>query len=298
MTSTDGTRGDKFVITGATGHLGRLVIERLLQRVSADAIVAAVRNVEKAAALRERGIEVRHADYEKPETLRGAFAGATKVLLISANEVGRRIEQHRNIIDAVKASGPRLLVYTSILNADRSGIGLAKEHLATEDLIRASGVPFVILRNGWYLENYTENLAPALQYGALAGSAGTGHVAAAARADFADAAVAVLTGEGHEGKIYELAGDARFTMADLAADVARQSGKPVVYNDMPAEQYRDMLTGVGLPAPVAEMLADADQGLSRGELDGDSGTFRQIIGRPTTPLSEAVRAAIAARETP
>jgi NAD(P)H dehydrogenase (quinone) len=293
MTSATATsREEKIVITGATGHLGRLVVEQLLQRVSPRELAVAVRNVEKAADFRERGIDVRHADYEQPETLRTAFQGATKVLLISANEVGKRVEQHRNVIDAVKASGASLLVYTSILNADRSGIGLAKEHLASEELIRASGVPFVILRNGWYLENYTENLAPALQYGAIAGSAGTGRVAAAARADFAAAAVTVLTGEGHEGKVYELAGDARFTMADLAAEVSRQSGKQVVYNDMPAEQYRDLLAGAGLPVPVAEMLADADLGLSRGELDRENGDLARLIGRPSTPLSDAVRAAV------
>lgn len=283
---------EKIVITGATGHLGRLVVEQLLQRVSANEIAVAVRNVEKAADFRERGIEVRHADYDKPETLRTAFAGATRVLLISANEVGKRLEQHRNVIDAIKAASPRLLVYTSILNADRSGIGLAKEHLATEELIRASGVPFTILRNGWYLENYSENLGPALQYGAIAGSAGTGRVAAASRADFAAAAVAALTGEGHEGKTYELAGDARFTMSDLAAEVSRQTGKPIVYNDMPANQYRDMLVGVGLPPPVAEMLADADEGLSRGELDRETSDFSRLIGRATTPLSEAIRVGV------
>jgi NAD(P)H dehydrogenase (quinone) len=283
---------EKIVITGATGHLGRLVVERLLQRVGPQEIAVAVRSVEKAADFRERGIDVRHADYEQPETLRTAFAGATKVLLISANEIGKRVDQHRNVVDAVKAAAPRLLVYTSILNADRSGIGLAKEHLASEELVRASGVPFVILRNGWYLENYTENLAPALQYGAMGGSAGTGRVAAAARADFADAAVAVLTGEGHEGTVYELAGDARFTMAELAAEVSRQTGKQVVYNDMPAEQYRDMLVGAGLPAPVAEMLADADLGLGLGELDRESGDLGRLIGRSSTTLGDAVRAAL------
>jgi NAD(P)H dehydrogenase (quinone) len=291
MTSATANQA-KIVITGATGHLGRLVVEQLLQHVSPGELAVAVRNVEKAADFRERGIDVRHADYDQPETLRSAFEGATKVLLISANEVGKRLQQHRNAIDAIKASGAGLLVYTSILNADRSGIGLAKEHFATEELIRASGVPFVILRNGWYLENYTENLAPALQYGAIAGSAGTGRVAAAARADFAAAAVAVLTSEGHQGKVYELAGDARFTMAELAAEVSRQTGKQIVYNNMPEEQYRDMLVGVGLPAPVAEMLADADAGLSRGELDREDSDFGRLIGRSTTPLSDAVRAAI------
>jgi NAD(P)H dehydrogenase (quinone) len=282
----------KIVITGATGHLGRLVVEQLLQKVSPRDLAVAVRNVEKAADFQERGIDVRHADYEQPETLRTAFEGAAKVLLISANEIGKRFEQHRNVIEAVKAAGAGLLVYTSILNADRSGIGLAKEHLATEELIRESGVPFVILRNGWYLENYTENLAPALQYGAIAGSAGTGRVAAAARADYAAAAVAALTGEGHAGKVYELPGDAPFTMSELAAEVSRQSGKQVVYNDMPPGQYRELLVGAGLPVPVAEMLVDADLGLGRGELDRESGDLGRLIGRPSMLLGDAIRAAV------
>jgi NAD(P)H dehydrogenase (quinone) len=281
-----------IVVTGATGHLGRLVIEQLLNRVPAGEIVAAVRNVEKAADLAARGVDVRHADYDQPETLRAAFRGAEKVLLISANEIGKRASQHRNAIDAVKASGARLLVYTSILKADRSGIGLAKEHLATEEYLRASGVPFVILRNGWYLENYTENLGPALQYGAIAGSAGNGKVAAAARADYAAAAVEALTGTGHEGKIYELAGDRPFTMTELAAEVARAAGKPVAYNDLPPAQYQELLLGAGLPAAIAEMLVDADRGLGRGELDDESGELRRLIGRPTTPLADAVVAAL------
>jgi NAD(P)H dehydrogenase (quinone) len=281
-----------IVVTGATGHLGRLVIEQLLERVPASEVAVAVRNVEKASDFAARGIDVRHADYDKPETLEPAFRGATKVLLISANEIGKRAAQHRNVVAAVQAAGARLLVYTSILNADRSGIGLAKEHLATEERIRASGIPFVLLRNGWYIENYTENLAPALQYGALAGSAGNGRVAAATRADFAAAAVEVLTGEGHEGKVYELAGDAPFTLTELADEVSRHAGKPIVYNDLPPAAYHDLLAGAGLPAPVADMLVDADLGLGRGELENHSGDLRRLINRPTTPLADAVRAAV------
>ncbi|HYC60749.1 MAG TPA: SDR family oxidoreductase [Thermoanaerobaculia bacterium] len=281
-----------IVITGATGHLGRLVVEDLLKKVPASEVAVAVRNVEKAAELAERGVDVRYADYEKPETLVAAFRGATKVLLISANEVGKRVAQHRNAVDAIKAASPRLLVYTSILNADNSGISLAKEHLATEEMIRQSGVPFTILRNGWYLENYTENLAPALQYGAIAGSAGNGRVAAAARADYAAAAVEVLTTDGHEGKTYELAGDTAFTMPELAAEVSNAAGKPVAYINLPPDAYRDMLVGVGLPAPVAEMLVDADLGLERGELASDRDDLRRLIGRSTTPLAAAVRAAV------
>lgn len=281
-----------IVITGATGHLGRHVIEQLLERVPASGIAVAVRNVDKAADFAAKGIDVRHADYDRPDTLEAAFRRAEKVLLISANEIGRRAAQHRNVIDAVARSGARLLVYTSILAADRSGISLAGEHRATEEAIRASGVPFVILRNGWYLENYTENLAPALQYGAIAGSAGTGRVAAASRRDYAAAAVEVLTGTGHEGKVYELAGDTPFTLAELAGEVSRHANKPVVYNDLAPDAYRDLLLGAGLPQPVAEMLVSADLGLGRGELNDPSGDLRRLINRPTTPLADAVRAAI------
>lgn len=282
-----------IIITGATGHLGQHVIEQLLQKVPASGIAVAVRNVEKAAGLAALGIEVRHADYDQKETLATAFRGATKVLLISGSEVGKRANQHQNVIDAVKAAQPALLVYTSILNADHSGVSLAKEHVATEQLIRASGIPFVFLRNGWYIENYTENLAPALQFGAIAGSAGDGRIAAATRADYAGAAVEALTGEGHAYHIYELAGDSPFTMAELAAEVARQSGKPVVYNDLPPTQYRDFLISVGLPAPFAEVLVDADLGIGRGELNSNSTDLRRLLKRPTTSLSEAVEKALA-----
>lgn len=281
-----------IVVTGATGHLGRLVVEQLLERVPASKVAVAVRNVEKAADLAARGVDVRRADYDQPETLTAAFRSATKVLLISANEPGKRAQQHRHVIEAVKSSGASLLVYTSILNAATSGIELAKEHLATEEAIRAAGVPFVILRNGWYMENYTEHLAPALKHGAIAGSAGEGRVAASTRADYAAAAVAVLTTEGHDGRTYELAGDAPFTMAELAAAVAEQSGKAVVYNDLPPDAYRDLLVGAGLPAPVAAIYADADLGVARGDLQNASGDLHRLIQRPTTPLAEAVRAAI------
>lgn len=282
-----------IIITGATGHLGQHVIEQLLQKVPASGIAVAVRNVEKAAGLAALGIEVRHADYDQKETLGTAFRGATKVLLISGSEVGKRANQHQNVIDAVRAAQPALLVYTSILNADHSGVSLAKEHVATEQLIRASGIPFVFLRNGWYIENYTENLAPALQFGAIAGSAGDGRIAAATRADYAGAAVEALTGEGHADHIYELAGDSPFTMSELAAEVARQSGKPVVYNDLPPTQYRDFLISVGLPAPFAEVLVDADLGIGRGELNSNSTDLRRLLKRPTTSLSEAVEKALA-----
>lgn len=281
-----------IVVTGATGKLGRHVVELLLARVPAKEVAVAVRDPKKAEALAARGVEVRRADYDDPASVEAALRGADKVLLISSSEVGKRYAQHRAAIEAAKKNGVKLLAYTSLLHADRSGISLAPEHSATEQAIYASGVPYVFLRNGWYIENYTENLGPALQQGAMIGSARDGRIAAATRRDLAEAAVAVLTSEGHRNKTYELAGDAPFTMSELAAAVARASGKPVVYNDMPAAQYRGILEGVGVPAPIAHMLADADEGIARGELDDRSGDLRRLIGHPTTPLADAIAAAL------
>lgn len=281
-----------FIVTGATGKLGRHVIEGLLAKVPANQVVAAVRDPAKAADLAARGVQVRRADYSKPETLEGAFAGAEKVLLISSSEVGQRAAQHQAVVNAARKAGARFIAYTSILRADSSRMLLAGEHKATEEFIRASGVPFVFLRDGWYLENYTENLAPALAHGALLGSAGEGRIAAATRTDYAAAAVAVLTGSGHENKVYELAGDIAFTMAELAAEVSRQVGRTIVYKDLPPEQYQGVLVGAGVPSVFAEVLADSDLGAARGELNDTSGDLRRLIGRPTTPLAQAVAAAL------
>lgn len=283
-----------IVVTGATGKLGRIVVDELLKKVPAREIAVAVRSPEKAADLASRGVEVRRADYGKPETLAGALAGAEKLLLISSSEVGQRATQHRAVVEAAKKAGVRLIAYTSILHADTSTLALAAEHKATEEAIRASGIPFVLLRNGWYTENYSENLEPALKQGALVGSAGEGHIAAATREDYAAAAVTVLTGAGHDNKVYELAGDRPFTMSELAAEVARQAGKPVVYQDLPPARYKDILVGVGLPLPYAEILVDADVGASRGGLDDSSGDLRRLLGRPTTPLSKAISSGLAA----
>ena len=280
-----------IVVTGATGHLGRLVIEALLKKLPAREIAGATRNPEKAKDLAARGVEVRRADYSKPETLRTAFAGAHKLLFVSSSEVGQRASQHAAVVQAAKEAGVKLLAYTSILRAETSRLALAAEHKVTEETIRASGLPYAFLRNGWYLENYTENLAPALQHGALVGSANGGRIAAAARADYADAAVAVLTGP-VEKKVYELAGDHPFTMSELAAEVSRQAGKLVAYRDLPPDQYRAVLTGAGLPASYAALLVDADVQVARGELDDSTGELRRLIGRPTTPLATAVRAAL------
>ncbi|MGH8794268.1 MAG: SDR family oxidoreductase [Stackebrandtia sp.] len=282
-----------FIVTGATGHLGRLVVEELLARgVSASDVVAVVRDPQKAADLRARGVQARQADYDRPDTLKAAFAGGGRLLFVSSSEVGRRMPQHGNVVDAAVAAGVDKLVYTSLLGADSTSVGLAKEHWPTEKLIHKSGLPYTVLRNGWYLENYTEKLAPALEHGAIVGSAGQGRISAATRADYAAAAAVVLIGDGHDGATYELAGDVAFTMPELAAEVARHSGKPVVYRDLPEVEYAKALAAAGLPRPVAEMIADSDVGVAKGELLNQSTHLRDLIGRPTTPMPEAVAAAL------
>ena len=282
-----------IVVTGATGQLGKLVVEELLKTVPASEIVAAVRDPQKAQDMVSRGVQVRQADYSKPESLAAAFAGADRVLLISSSEVGQRVAQHQAVADAARAAGVKLLVYTSILNADSSALLLSKEHKATEAYLRSSGVPFTLLRNGWYTENHTAALAPAVEHGAVLGAAKDGRFATATRADYAAAAAAVLTGKGHENKVYELGGDKPYTLAELAAEVARQTGKPVVYKDLPQAEYAKALTGFGLPDGLAGAIADADAGASRGELDTQSHDLSKLIGRPTTPLRQAVTAALA-----
>lgn len=285
-----------IAVTGATGHLGRLVIADLLERgVPAAEIVAAVRDPQKAADLAARGVQMRIADYDKPATLAPAFEGIDRLLFISGSEVGQRVRQHGNVVDGAVAAGVGLLAYTSIVYADTSEIPLAAEHKATEELIRASGLPFVFLRCTWYVENYTANLAPALAHGAIIGAAGEGRVAAVPRADFAAAAAAVLTTDGHENKVYELGGDRGFTLAELAAEVSRQVGREIVYRNLSADEYVEALVAAGLPEPFAQSLASGDLGLARGQLDVTSGDLSRLIGRPTTPLSEAVAAGLKTR---
>lgn len=281
-----------IAVTGASGQLGRLVMEGLLARVPAENIVAAVRNPSKVADLAARGVVVRTADYAKPETLDAAFAGVDRLLLISSSEVGGRVPQHRNVIEAARRAGVGLVAYTSILHADATPLGLGAEHRETEALLRASGLPHVLLRNGWYTENYLASLPAALQHGAFAGSAGDGRIASAARADYAAAAVAVLTGEGHAGKVYELAGDTAYTLAELAAEVSRQTGRQIDYTNLPQAEYRAMLVTVGLPEPIADLLADSDTGAARDGLFDDSRQLSALIGRPTTPLSALVEKAL------
>jgi NAD(P)H dehydrogenase (quinone) len=281
-----------IVVTGATGHLGRLVVEALLDRgVPGGQIVATGRRTETLADLAERGVVVRRADFDDPASLREAFTGAERLLLVSGSEPGRRIEQHGNAIEAAKAAGVRHIAYTSIVRADTSSLLLAADHRGTEELLAASGVPHTLLRNAWYFENYTTRLPVYLEHG-IVGSVGAARISAAARADYAEAAAAVLTGEGHEGAIYELGG-ASFTMAELAEVVSTATGRTVTYTDLPVEQYAQVLVAAGLPEPVAAVFADGDRGAAAGELLVDGSDLEKLIERTPTSLADVVTAAAA-----
>ncbi len=284
-----------YAITGATGQLGRRVIDVLLKTVPPDRIVAAVRSPAKAQDLAAKGVHVREADYGRPETLAAAFAGVERVLLISSSEVGGRLRQHKAVIDAAKAAGVTLLAYTSILHCDSTPARLATEHRATEEAIAASGVPAVILRNGWYTENKLGALPIALQHGAMVGSSGGGRFSAASREDYAEAAAVALRGEDQAGKVHELAGDTAFTMAEFTAEVSRQAGKPVAYTDLPEAEYTAILTGAGLPADLAAIIADADAVAASDTLFDDSRSLSRLIGRPTTPFAQTLAAALKAQ---
>jgi NAD(P)H dehydrogenase (quinone) len=281
-----------IVVTGATGHLGRLTVEALLRRgVPAEQITATGRRTETLADLAAHGVDVRRADYTDLESLRQAFAGADRLLLVSSSEVGQRLEQHANAISAAVDAGVGLLAYTSIPKADTSSLLLAEEHRTTEKLLADSGVPHAVLRNSWYIENYTAQLPVYLEHG-IAGAAGDGRVSAATRADFAEAAAAVLTQDGHAGATYELGGPA-FTMAELAQVVSEVTGQHVTYTDLPVEQYTQVLVDAGLPEPVARVFADGDRGVAAGELYVDTAELEKLIGRPATPLAETIGSAAA-----
>lgn len=281
-----------IVVTGATGQLGQLVIRALLKKIPATGIVAAVRNVEKAKDIAALGVQVRHADYNQPSSWDVALKGADKVLLISSSEVGQRSKQHKTVIDAAKRAGVKLLAYTSVLRADTSPLGLAVEHKETEEYLRDSGVPFTLLRHGWYTENYTAGIPAALAHNAVFGCAGDGRISSATRADYAEADAAVLTAENQAGKIYELAGDTSYTLTELAAEIARQTGKTIGYVNLPESEYKKALLGAGLPEFLAQLLADSDTGVSKGALFDDGKQLSKLIGRPTTALAAAVKAAL------
>ena len=284
-----------LLITGATGHLGRLVVEQLLAAgVPADDIIATGRATGKIKDLADRGVRVHAVDFGDPVAVRAAVAGVDRALLVSAFEPGARVEQHRNVIDAAREAGTGLLAYTSIVNAATATIRLAADHQATEQLLRDSGLPYVLLRNGWYHENYTSRLPAFLAQGVIAGSAGEGRISAAARADYAAAAVRVLTTDGHAGQAYELGSDEPFTLAQLAAEITAQSGREVRYVNLPEAEYAEALKAHGMPERVVDMVAETDAAAAHGALYTASGDLTALTGRPATPLSAAVGTALRA----
>lgn len=279
----------KIGITGATGKLGRLVVEKLKQRVSNQNLVGLVRSPEKAVDLE---IETREFDYTKKDLLVSALQGVDHLLLISGSEVGQRKSQHENVINAAIEAGVKWIVYTSLLHADSSTLSLAPEHVATESLLISSGIPYTILRNGWYTENYTASVQVAVKAGAVVGSAGEGKISSASREDYAQAAAVVLTTQGHVGKVYELAGDKSYTLKDYAAEISSQIGKEIPYKDLSEKEYSALLISSGLPEDLAQAIASWDSGAANGDLFNDGKVLSELIQRPTTSLAQTVKKAL------
>jgi NAD(P)H dehydrogenase (quinone) len=279
-----------IAVTGASGKLGGLVLDGLIKAVPPDQLVAVLRRPEKASRFVARGVRARHGDYRTPETLASALAGVKRLLLVSGTDLGKRVDQHRAVIEAARTAGVERIAYTSVLRADTSTLPVADEHKVTEELLRGAGIPCVVLRNGWYVENYTDNLEAPLARGAFIGAAGDGRIAAASRADYAAAAVAVLTMDGHGDKTYELAGDNAFTMAELAEAVSRWAGKSLPYNNLAASEYRQALAKAGLAETVVELLVATDLAIARGDLDTGGGDLHALIGRETTTLHDVLAA--------
>ena len=280
-------------IAAATSQLGNLVIQSLLEKIPASQIIAGVRDTNKAQNLSDKGITLRIANYNDPDGLERALLGVDKLLLISSGDIAAsRQQQHANVIDAAKKAGVGLIAYTSILNADTSELLLAKDHQETEKYLKASGVPYVFLRDGWYIENYTGSIPVALQHGAIIGASGDGKISAAARKDYAEAAAVVLTTDGHENKIYELAGDNAFTMNEYADELSKQIGKTIPYVNLPKDEYAAALVGAGLPEALANILADSDIGASKGQLYSKSKDLGDLIGRPTANLKDVIASSI------
>ena len=278
-----------ILVTGAGGQLGRLVIDQLIARSTGTRVAALVRSAGQADTLNRLGVEARIGDYTDGNSLDRAFAGIARLLFISSNDLLSRRAQHRNVIDAAKRAGVKLVAYTSLLHADRSPLGLGRDHRDTEADLRDSGVPFVVLRNGWYTENYTQAIPAALAHGAFLGSAGNGRIASAARRDYAEAAAAVLlSADNQAGRIYELAGDDAYTLPQFVAEIARRTGQPIAYQNLPQQAFREALQSAGLPAPVAALLADSDAGASQDGLFDDGRAMSRLIGRSTTPFAQTI----------
>jgi NAD(P)H dehydrogenase (quinone) len=279
----------KIGITGATGQLGKLVVEQLKGKVGENSIVALVRTPEKAKMVE---VETRYFDYDKPEVLIEQLQGIDRLLLISANQMGQRARQHKNVIDAARDAGVKWLVYTSLLHADSTTLNLAAEHLDTENMLKVSGIDHTILRNGWYTENYTGSIEGALAGGAFIGSAGSGKISSAARLDYAEAAARVIADASFKGKVFELAGDDAYTLSDLAAEISRQTGKTIPYKNFTAEEYSRILESFNIPKDYADAITSWDISASKGDLFDNSRQLSKLIRRPTTSMAESVKLAL------
>jgi NAD(P)H dehydrogenase (quinone) len=282
-----------FLVTGAAGNLGSLAVEALLDRgVAPGDVVATARDTARLSAFAARGVITRRLDYDDPASIEAALEGVDRLLLVSSSAVGQRVAQHRAVLEVAARKGVELVAYTSILRADSSSLALAAEHHATEQVLAELGLPHVLLRNAWYVENYTAQVPVHLEHGSVLGAAGAGRISAAARADYAEAAAVALLADDSVGKVHELAGDEPFTMAEYAATLAEHSGQDVAYVDLPQGEYAAALESAGVPAAFAEVLADGDRGVAAGDLFDSSGTLSRLIGRPTTSLSDAVKLAL------
>lgn len=279
-----------YGVTGATGKLGRLALDELLSRVEPSSVVALARNPAALADYAARGVTVRAADYDRPDSLPQALAGIDRLLLISGSALGERPRQHGNVIDAAKAAGVGFIAYTSILRANNTPIRLGAEHRLSEEKLAASGIPHALLRNGWYNENYILNLPHQVETGLITGAQGQGRISSASRADLAAGAVAVLL-QGEPGT-FNLAGDTGWTMEEFAAELGRQSGREIRYQDMGEGEFAASLVAAGLPEHYAPVFANSAYATSQGALYDDSGTLGRLIGRPTTPIAETIRQAL------
>ena len=279
----------KIAITGATGQLGHYVIQALLTKTDAQNIVALVRDLNKDQHLKAQGVELRHFDYDQTETLAPALEGIDKLLLISANEIGRRTPQHQVVIQAAQQSKVPYIAYTSLLNADTSALGLSQEHRETEALIKESGLAYTFLRNNWYTENYLAGLSHAIESGTLYGAANDGKISSASRIDYAEAAATVLVSDTHENRIYELAGSTAFTLQDLADAISEVSGQAVQYKNLTSEQYHQGLVQAGLPTGLVDVIVDADVKTQTGAMFSDSKDLEKLIRRKTTSIQEEIK---------
>jgi NAD(P)H dehydrogenase (quinone) len=278
----------KLLVTGATGKLGRKVVENLLQTVPASQLAVSVRNLDKAEDLRARGVDVRHGDFDVPETLDKAFAGIDRLLIISADgDNETRIRQHTNAVEAAARAKVGFIAYTSLGNAAESKLFLAPPHQAAEQAIVKTGIPYSFLRNNWYLENEIPSIQGVLAGAPWVTSAESGKVGWALQQEYAEAAAAVLAGEGHENTVYELSGKP-LTQAELVTALGDVLGKEVPLQQVDDEQYADTMKQAGVPEFALPIVVGIQQGIREGQLEIESQDFEKLLGRPLTPIAKAL----------